>query len=209
MIDFVQCFRSCFDDILSFLNFVSSSYLFVSSGVYFNDSKKAIVEAEGDKFQFIERKKSSDEASSRTEPTIGSHSFSNYPDSLEKYVTLLRHFRKYLIEQNQRAEEGRSPLRAGTGASSGGDMVFLKKWVRTKHAIFFRLSDQTVQIVFYDHTEVLLTPDERFITYVDKNMTRSTYYMTDELVGCNAEIAKRLKYTKEILQQLVTGSPRR
>jgi len=166
-----------------------------SSGVYFNDSKKAIVEAEGDKFQFIERKKSSDEASSRTEPSIASHSLSNYPDSLEKYVTLLRHFRKYLIEQNQRAEEDKSSLGVGTSASNGSDMVFLKKWVRTKHAIFFRLSDRTVQIVFYDHTEVLLTPDERFITYVDKNMTRSTYYMTDELVGCNAEIAKRLKYT--------------
>ena len=82
-------------------------------------------------------------------------------------------------------------------------MTYLKKWVRTKHAVFFRLSDQTVQIVFYDHTEVLLTPDERYITYVDKHRTRSTYYMTDELVGCNSEIERRLKYTKEILQQLV------
>ena len=81
-------------------------------------------------------------------------------------------------------------------------MSYLKKWVRTKHAIFFRLSDQTVQIVFYDHTEVLLTPDERHITYVDKQGKRSTYYLTDELVGYNSEIAKRLKYTKEILQQL-------
>jgi len=34
---------------------------------------------------------------------------------------------------------------------------------------------------------------------------RNTYFMTDELVGCNAEITKRLKYTKEILLQLVGG----
>ena len=87
-------------------------------------------------------------------------------------------------------------------------MVYLKKWVRTKHAIFFRLSDQTVQIVFYDHTEVILTPDERYITYVDKQRNRNTYYLTDELVGCNTEIAKRIKYTKEILQQLVAGQKR-
>ena len=87
-------------------------------------------------------------------------------------------------------------------------MVYLKKWVRTKHAIFFRLSDSTVQIVFYDHTEVLLTSDERHITYVDKQRNRRTYYLTDELVGCNPEIAKRLRYTKEILQQLVVGQKR-
>eukprot|EP00536_Pseudo-nitzschia_multiseries_P004144 jgi/Psemu1/237361/estExt_Genewise1.C_670089 len=180
-----------------------------SSGVYFNDSKKAIVEAEGDNFQFIERKKSSDDSPRRSEPTVASHSLSKYPDSLEKYVTLLRHFRKYLIEQQERTEEGALPLKSTSGENNGIEMVFLKKWVRTKHAIFFRLSDQTVQIVFYDHTEVLLTPDERYITYVDKNMKRSTYYMTDELVGCNNEIAKRLKYTKEILQQLVVGSPKR
>ena len=88
-------------------------------------------------------------------------------------------------------------------------MVYLKKWVRTKHAVFFRLSDHTVQVVFFDHTEVLLTPDERYITYVDLQKNRSTYYMTDELVGYNEEIAKRLKYTKEILQQLVGGARRR
>ena len=48
-------------------------------------------------------------------------------------------------------------------------------------------------------------PDERHITYVDKERFRKTYYLTDELVGYNAEIAKRLKYTKEILHQLLTG----
>ena len=36
----------------------------------------------------------------------------------------------------------------------GASMIYLKKWVRTKHAILFRLSNGTVQVVFYDHTEV-------------------------------------------------------
>lgn len=122
----------------------------------------------------------------------------------------MRHFRNYLLEQHERAGEESFPRQAPAGAKQGdGGMVFLKKWVRTKHAIFFRLSDLTVQIVFYDHTEVILTADERYVTYVDKNKVRSTFYLTDELVGCNSEIAKRLKYTKEILQQLVGGSPRR
>ena len=92
---------------------------------------------------------------------------------------------------------------------SNSNMTYLKKWVRTRHAVFFRLSNQTVQIVFYDHTEILLTPDERYVTYVDRDRNRSTFYMTDELVGCNTEIERRLKYSKEILQQLVDGAVRR
>jgi len=172
-----------------------------SSGVYFNDSTKTILEADGDSFQYIERKRSSEEPSRRTEPVVASHTLQNYPNDLQKKVTLLTHFRDYLLEQHRRLEGQKLPPQSARDTNN--DMAYLKKWVRTKHAVFFRLSDQTVQIVFYDHTEVLLTPDERYITYVDKHRTRSTYYMTDELVGCNAEIERRLKYTKEILQQLV------
>jgi len=198
-------------DCLPFVIIFIISCLFISSGVYFNDSTKTILEADGDEFQYIERKKASDDASRRSEPVIDSHTLANYPDPLQKKVTLLKHFRNYLIEQHQKSDDAALSLPATDEDknSCGRDMVYLKKWVRTKHAIFFRLSDQTVQIVFYDHTEVLLTPDERYITYVDKSKNRSTYFMTDELVGCNAEIAKRLKYTKEILQQLVGGTPKR
>jgi polo-like kinase 1 len=135
---------------------------------------------------------------------------SEYPDELQKKVTLLKHFRNYLIEQQKKTDEDDYGWSNTTSSSSSRQkpMVYLKKWVRTKHAIFFRLSDSTVQIVFYDHTEVLLTADERHITYVDKQRNRRTYYLTDELVGCNPEIAKRLRYTKEILQQLVVGQKR-
>jgi polo-like kinase 1 len=88
-------------------------------------------------------------------------------------------------------------------------LIYVKKWVRTKHAILFRLSNQTVQIVSMTRPEVLLTPDMRFVTYVDKKRKRLTYYLNDELVGTNPEMAKRLKYSKEILSQLLHGLPPR
>ena len=180
---------------------------FISSGVYFNDSTKTVLEADGESFQYIERKKTATESTRRGEPVITGHTLSAYPDHLQKKVTLLKHFRNYLIEQQKKADEEDifGTTVSHQGRSAGLSSIYLKKWVRTKHAIFFRLSDQTVQIVFYDHTEILLTPDERHITYVDKERSRKTYYLTDELVGSNSEIAKRLKYTKEILHQLLTG----
>jgi len=82
----------------------------------------------------------------------------------------------------------------------------LKKWVRTKHAIFFRLSNKTVQVVFHDHTEVLLTSEGRIVTYVDKHHVRTMYHLEDIMVeDLHADIKKRLKYSKDILHQLISG----
>jgi polo-like kinase 1 len=173
-----------------------------------------VLEAEGDSFQYVERKRIAGDSISGTrrgEPVVELFTLTDYPDKLQKKVTLLKHFRNYLFEQQKKTDEddyGWSNTTSTSSSSRQKPMVYLKKWVRTKHAIFFRLSDSTVQIVFYDHTEVLLTSDERHITYVDKQRNRSTYYLTDELVGCIPEIAKRLRYTKEILQQLVAGQKR-
>lgn len=63
-----------------------------STGVYFNDSTKIIIDKGGDKFQYIE-KKSGDKMDS-----VRDHKLSNYPQERElmKKVTLLQHFRNYL-----------------------------------------------------------------------------------------------------------------
>ena len=162
----------------------------------------------GDSFQYVERRKvdSPDAAARKNEPVCEYHTLSTYPESLQKKVTLLKHFRNYLMEQQKKSpdDEG-SPISAVNSVATTMPMTYLKKWVRTKHAILFRLSNQTIQIVFYDQTEVLLTPDQRFVTYVDKKRNRSTFYLNDELVGTNPEMSKRLKYSKEILHQLLNG----
>lgn len=183
------------------------------SGVYFNDSTKTALESEGDSFQYIERKRDdkSMSTSRRPETTVETFSLASYPDSLKKKVTLLTHFRNYLIDQQKKAAQDNldnEPLFIGSAKTADGDLVYVKKWVQTKHAILFRLSDQTIQVVFYDQTEVLLTPNTRYVTYVDKNRARSTYSLTDELVGTSTEIEKRLKYTKEIVSQLLSGHRR-
>jgi POLO box duplicated region len=41
-------------------------------------------------------------------------------------------------------------------SSTAPEMPFLKKWVRTKHAILFRLSNRTVQVLFMDRRFVLV-----------------------------------------------------
>jgi len=177
-----------------------------SSGVYFNDSTKIALESHSDNFQYIERKKF-DEAElcvRRVQLSVESFSLSQYPDNLKKKVTLLKHFRNYLLEQHQEEVESLEANR-DEPSSAPLNLVYVKKWLRTKHAILFRLSNQTVQIVFYDQSEILLTPDDRYVTYVDKARNRTTYDFTDELVGSSPEIEKRLRYTKDVISQLLSG----
>lgn len=181
-----------------------------SSGVYFNDSTKTALERQGDTFQYIERKRSDDIHSPklRGETVVETHTLNTYPDCLKKKVTLLKHFRNYLLQQQMYdgVEDFPSEFPSdGIDGQLSADLVYVKKWVRTKHAILFSLSNRTIQVIYYDQTEILLTPDIAYLTYVDKQRKRFTYNFTDELVGASAEIEKRLRYAKDIMLQLLAS----
>jgi len=207
-----------------------------SAGVYFNDSTKIVLSADGTVFQYTERRRR--DSSMASEHSSQKHLINSYPPELQKKVTLLKHFRNYLVDQ-QRNSAGRpsedqdghdgmqgnpnlikegvisegactsvkfgpsstrynsllennyavtegcdSPLGMQVGDEDGEDldMPFLKKWVRTKHAILFRMSNRTVQVVFYDRSEVLLSAEARVITYVSKLGQRSEHSLDDVLM---------------------------
>lgn len=175
-----------------------------SSGVYFNDSTKAAIGPKGDVFEYIERKTSGKEGAPRVD-SVETYSLSSYLPGLKKKVTLLKHFRNYLLDQ-QKSDGESTQLSHVEHDGAPTKVIYVKKWIRTKHAILFRLSNQTIQVIFYDQTEVILTPGGRYICYVDKNRERLTYNFTDELVGSSPEVEKRLKYTKEIMSQLALTS---
>lgn len=78
--------------------------------------------------------------------------------------------------------------------------------MRTKHAIMFRLSNKIVQVNFQDHTEILLNSESRLVTYVNKKGERSTMPLNLALESSNAEMTKRLKYTKDILTHMLNNN---
>ena len=75
--------------------------------------------------------------------------------------------------------------------------------MKTRHAIMFRLSNKVVQVNFTDKTEILLSSENKMVTYVNKKAERSNYPLATALVSTNTEMAKRLKYTKEILTHML------
>lgn len=82
--------------------------------------------------------------------------------------------------------------------------IYVKKWMRTKHAIMFRLSNKIVQVSFQDHTEVILCSENKEVTYVNKKGERMTYPLATALESKDTEMAKRLKYAKDILTHMLS-----
>ena len=70
----------------------------------------------------------------------------------------------------------------------------------------FRLSNKIVQVNFQDHTEILLNSENRYVTYVNKKGERQTMPLNQALDSNNAEMTKRLKYTKDILTHMLNNN---
>jgi polo-like kinase 1 len=176
-------------------------------------------------------------------PERAVYTLTHFPAHLQKKVTLLRHFSSHLLKPTPVASNDepqsassepqvsrRSPPKSNSVAApsspaavspssssvrdASGALIYVKKWLRTKHAIFFRLSNRTVQVIFQDHTELVLSSQTNCVTYTDKNRRRETCRMertaaapandaADALMD-RPDLAKRMKYTKEILHLLIS-----
>jgi POLO box duplicated region len=199
-----------------------------SAGVYFNDATKMVIAAEGEMFQYIERttaKTVGKTGSNSSSSDVHNYILSEFPVALQKKTTLLTHFRNYLREQSKdcvntpsqrsvaaaaaAAANSGAHVAAGSGHASTADacLVHVKKFVRTRHAILFRLSNRSVQVVFFDQTEVLLVDEARSVTYVDKAGVREHMLLCDVKGSKRADLIKRLQYTKDMMGQLIAPLP--
>mmetsp|Transcript_25403 Transcript_25403/g.44891 ORF Transcript_25403/g.44891 Transcript_25403/m.44891 type:complete len:604 (-) Transcript_25403:145-1956(-) len=175
-----------------------------SIGVHFNDSTKIILVPNGTHFDYVTRRTKEKPEERAT------YSWEGFPEDLKKKVTLLRHFKNYMmtdiLERKDGASAGESSLKVAKLSnkakvvSAPGQVPFVKKWTRNKHAIMFQLSNKTVQVIFFDKTEAVLSSRSHTVTYVDKKGQVQAYPLTNVLDVPNAELAKRLKYTKDILR---------
>jgi polo-like kinase 1 len=113
-------------------------------------------------FYYYERKPIS---ATEKQDVMTTHSLLDYPKELQKKVTLLQHFRSYLENNAATTGTGTNGPTSGKSAnvesdiemrdesgqlktSNGPPIVYVKKWMRTKHAIMFRLSNKIVQVSF-------------------------------------------------------------
>lgn len=136
------------------------------SGVFFNDYTKIIFDPKNEYFEYLDRKPN------EKNDHLSCYRLKSYPKHLHKKVTLLLHFRSYLESikppvtyYSDDAEE--VPMNA-----RDAPMIYLKKWMKTRHASLLRLSNKIVQVAFTDKTEIILSSESRMVTYVNKKGDR-------------------------------------
>ena len=177
------------------------------SGVFFNDSSKIILNPTNKEFFYIERRVSD------KQEIINCHNMDDYPKELQKKVTLLNHFKNYLEGESNPSSESQPKESQSEEKEKEKDVndeekkkpyTYVKKWMRTRHAIMFRLSNKIVQVCFQDKTEIILSSESRVVTYCNKKGERMTYPLSTALEMSNYEMTKRLKYTKDILTHMLT-----
>lgn len=63
------------------------------------------------------------------------------------------------------------------------NIIFVMKWLKTRHAIMFRLSNDMIQSIFNDGSEVMFNSITQDITYVNKLGERTNSYIHDCMNG--------------------------
>mmetsp|Transcript_29603 Transcript_29603/g.64366 ORF Transcript_29603/g.64366 Transcript_29603/m.64366 type:complete len:891 (+) Transcript_29603:69-2741(+) len=174
------------------------------TGVYFNDSTKMTLAPDGCAFDYITRR-TQEKPEQRT-----THTLDDYPIDLKKKVTLLRHFKNFMLTDNFENKDGATvgesqlppPPNKVPVSYEPGQAPFVKKWTRNKHAIMYQLSSKLVQVIFFDKTEAVLSLKSHRVTFVDKQGQVSSHTLSDAM-EVPSSLSKRLRYTKDILVHML------
>lgn len=126
------------------------------------------------------------------------YSFSDYPIELKKKVSLFGHFKGYLYGQNE-------CMSAKTSVPNlEKDLTYIRRWYRAKHAVIFRLSNKSVQVIFIDQSEILISSSKKKVIYTNKQKEKSEYWLNEIMQSENRELIKRFEYTKEVLNEMAS-----
>lgn len=163
-----------------------------SVGVYFNDSTTIILAADGFHFEYLYY----DKVYNRTLMHRKAYNLETYPKDLLKKVTLLNHFKGYMQDNLFKAYQPASDMVPPTN-----NLDFLTKYLRTKHGVIFRLSNNLIQLNLFDHTKIMLLGDT--ITYMDEKRNLVCKGIGDWILEENEVVLERVRYLKDILQQMI------
>ena len=103
-------------------------------------------------------------------------------------------------------EEEEQTVNAYMKSAEEMDFIFVKKWIKTKHAIIFRFSNKAIQVCFKDKTEIYMHIINEVVTYTNKNGIKVIYQLKNALNSPNFEMNKRVKYTKQVLSYMINAN---
>ena len=184
-----------------------------SYGVLFNDSTKIVLHPNLFHFDYIERSKqqptinSNGQAAESVTDQVSQFDFFNYPESINKKVVLLQHFKSYL-DGNQKFKplefnftKENAPARSSEFEQD--HLVYIKKWKRAKKAILLRNTNKVIQVMYQDQSELILCSGSGYVTFINSRQEVKILPLSVQndgnLEATDKSLFKRLQYAKEIL----------
>ncbi len=166
-----------------------------SYGAYFNDSSIMVLDPDGKRAEYFDRQQGRE--------VHEAFAVDNYPPELKKKVNLLLYFTNYLPQKCETVGL-LTDTRAAAARAAHMPLVSVRKYLKTRHAIVFRLTDNTMQVNFTDGTAVILSDRGSVVSYVDKKHAMTTVWLSE--VGglqCAPSITSRLMYVRDMLLNLI------
>lgn len=74
--------------------------------------------------------------------------------------------------------------------------IYIKQWLKTRHAIMFGLSNKLFQVNFFDNSQILLHTAKKTVLFTSKKGDRTYEALSNVLQSQENEMARRIKYTK-------------
>jgi len=182
-------------------------------GVYFNDATKMVFSTSSNSrtVEYLYRQKGDKMDTVKL--------FSLDDDMLagdaKKKTTLIKNFKGYLQTNNEKegCTRGISAFsnfndESSTGSNNGSTLpLHVKRWMRTKHALVFQLSNKVWQVVFQDRTEVILSAQTHLCHYISGGSGGVAVYPLGSIGDVADEyVAKRLAYSKQVVIHMLGGA---
>jgi polo-like kinase 1 len=189
------------------------------TGAYFNDHTKIVFNHQKGNVDYVIARK---DREGYFDEVIGfPHIELNYPRDLTKKMLLIKYFKHCLdkkggessIQYNHLTDVSNNNHVTASNYYDGAygsdkpyNYVYVKRWQKTNNSIVFRLTDRTVQVCFFDKTEIILGNEARYVTYIDKQGQMHTRSLEDPELHKWPEVTKRLQYTKDIIYQMIPSN---
>ncbi|WVQ80413.1 hypothetical protein IAT38_002518 [Cryptococcus sp. DSM 104549] len=174
--------------------------------VHYNDSTSLVL-APGKRYFDDIRPRGNDDLSQNVRRN---HNIDRYPSDLKNKVYLLRHFENYMMDKLF----GDQPYTFVDEALTT-EMVFVVKYLRMKHVILFRLSNDVLQFNFYDHTKLILSHNGLVVSVIDRHQVLRTWSLESLLRPVSEDatpkekkriegVLHKVQYAKDVLAKIKT-----
>lgn len=119
---------------------------------------------------------------------------------LEKKLKIFAHFKKYYTKLSN---EGKAPVIELPSANPNEAEIILKRIIKTKHGILLRLTNNIVQMIFIDQTQVVLCSKSKTLIYINKKGIKESMKISNDLIlTASEQIVDKFKYMLSLVNYI-------